>query len=173
MAEAERRGLAILAILAYTPAWATDGPELSGVPRDVGAWTRFCAAAATRYRDTIRAWELWNEPNLDRFWDGTREEYWERILIPGADAIHAAAPDALVAGPALAHLQSGDWHHWLLETLERAGDRLDVVTHHAYDRDGYGDLTDKLTGSTPFADDPPLWDVVAPSVREVLKEAGV
>jgi hypothetical protein len=173
VAAAERRGLAILGIIAFTPDWATDGPPLTGVPRDVDDWRRFCAAAANRYRDTIRTWEVWNEPNLDRFWAGTREEYWERILIPAADAIHGASPDARVAGPALAHLQSADWHHWLLATLERAGDRLDVVTHHVYDRDGYRDLTRKLTGSTTFADDPRFWDIVAPSVREVLKEAGV
>src|SRR5262245_58863640 len=33
---AAARGLSVLAILAYSPQWATDGPELAGVPRDVG-----------------------------------------------------------------------------------------------------------------------------------------
>ena len=171
VAAAQQRGLSILAIVAYTPGWATDGAEISGVPRDVEDWKAFCRKAAARYRGKIAAWELWNEPNLTKFWAGTRQQYWQQILIPGADAIKAADPQALIAGPALAHLQSRDWHHWLLETLQTAGDRLDVVTHHLYDGDSYRDVTTKLDGSTQFANNPSLWGLVAPSVREVLKYA--
>src|SRR5206468_1595789 len=94
-----------------------------------------------------------------------------QIIIPGADAVHAADPAAKVAGPALANVSSADWHHWLLQTLQHAGDHLDVVTHHLYDSDGYRDVTQKLAGSTRFGSQPDLWDVVAPSVREVLKAA--
>jgi hypothetical protein len=172
VAAAQQRGLSILAILAYTPQWATDGPEVTGVPRDAADWQDFCARAAKRYRGKIGAWEVWNEPDLPKFWAGSRQQYWDTILIPGADAIHGADPQAKVAGPALAHVGSADWHHWLLQTLQHAGDKLDVVTHHLYDGDGFGDVTQKLDGSTHFGNDPSLWDVVAPSVREVLKQAG-
>ena len=168
---AQQRGLSVLAIIAYTPQWATDGPEIAGVPRDVEDWKTFCTKAAKRYRGRIAAWEIWNEPNLTKFWAGTREQYWQQILIPGADAIHAVDPHALVAGPALAHVGSRDWHHWLLETLQTAGDKIDVVTHHLYDGDGSDDVTTKLDGSTQFGNNPGLWNVVAPSVREVLKAA--
>lgn len=171
VAAAQQRGLSILAIIAYTPGWATDGAEISGVPRDVEDWKTFCDKAAKRYRGKIAAWELWNEPNLEKFWAGSRQQYWQQILIPGADAIKAADQQALIAGPALAHLNSRDWHHWLLETLQTAGDRLDVVTHHLYDGDSYRDVTTKLDGSTQFGNKPSLWSLVAPSVREVLKYA--
>ncbi|HXT52519.1 MAG TPA: cellulase family glycosylhydrolase, partial [Thermoanaerobaculia bacterium] len=172
VAAAQQRGISVLAIIAYTPQWATDGPEISGVPRDAGDWATFCTKAAKRYRGRIAAWEIWNEPNLTKFWAGTRQQWWQQVLIPGADAIHAADPHALVAGPALAHLGSRDWHHWLLETLQTAGDKIDVVTHHLYDGDGSRDVTTKLDGSTQFGNNPGLWDVIAPSVREVLKAAG-
>ncbi len=172
VAAAEKRGLSILAIAGYTPQWATDGAEVNGVPRDVADWTSFCTKAAQRYRGRIAVWEVWNEPNLTKFWAGTRQQWWQQVLIPGADAIHAADPQAKVAGPALAHIGSRDWHHWLLETLQTAGDRIDVVTHHLYDGDSYGDVTTKLDGSTQFGSHPNLWNLVAPSVREVLKEAG-
>jgi hypothetical protein len=99
---ARARGLEILAILAYTPAWATDGPELSGVPREPWRWADFCRRAVTRYRGRIRAWEVWNEPNLERFWAGSREQYLEEILVPGVEAVRAADPDALATGPGLA-----------------------------------------------------------------------
>ena len=45
VAAAEQRGLSILAIIAYTPGWATDGAEIAGVPRDVADWTTFCTMA--------------------------------------------------------------------------------------------------------------------------------
>jgi hypothetical protein len=172
VAAAQQRGLSVLAIVAYTPQWATDGPEIAGVPRDADDWKTFCTKAAKRYRGRIAAWEIWNEPNLTKFWAGSRQQYWQQILIPGADAIHAADPQALVAGPALAHVGSRDWHHWLLETLQTAGDKIDVVTHHLYDGDGSRDVTTKLDGSTQFGNNPGLWNVIAPSVREVLKAAG-
>ena len=174
VAAAQARGLKILAIVAYTPGWATDGPPVAGVPRDVTDWEEFCFLAADRYADTIHAWEIWNEPNLDHFWDGTRSEYINLILRPGADAIRAADPDAQVGGPGLAHLVSGDqdWYRWLLEILQQAGDRFDFATHHAYDNDGRVDVTEKLNEDTLFGDDPDLWDLVPPSTREVLIEAG-
>lgn len=174
VAAAQARGLRVLAIIAYTPDWATDGPPISGVPSNVAEWEEFCFLAADRYAETIDAWEVWNEPNLDGFWDGTRSEYIDLILRSGADALRAADPDAQVGGPALAHLISGDqdWYRWLLEVLEQAGDRLDFATHHAYDSDGDEDVTEKLNADTVFGDDPDLWDLVPPSTREVLVEAG-
>jgi hypothetical protein len=172
VAAAESRGLQVLAILAYTPQWATDGPELAGVPRNPEHWRRFVERAVARYRGRIDAWEVWNEPNLPHFWAGTRRQYLDLILKPAAAAIHAGDPVARVAGPGLAHLESRDWYYWLLDVLLEAGDELDVVTHHLYDRDGHEDVTEKLDGSTPFANDPDFWPAVSPSVREVLKEAG-
>jgi glycosyl hydrolase family 39 (putative alpha-L-iduronidase)/Ig-like domain-containing protein len=173
-AAAHARGIEIYATLAYTPRWATSGPELTGVPADPGDWANFCFLAAQRYRNSIRYWGLWNEPNLDHFWAGTRQQYLDFILKPGADAIHAANPAAKVGGPDLAHLTASHevWFDWLRDTLEQAGDRLDFVTHHIYDNDGNGDVTDKLEDSTLFGDRPSFWGTAPPSVKEVLRYTG-
>ena len=119
VAGAEMRGLQVLGILAYTPAWATDGAPRTGVPRQTADWEDLCFRAAARYRGRVRAWEMWNEPNLDHFFAGSRTQYIERILKPGARAVRAADPGALVGGPGLAHLTSGDsdWYRWLVETV--------------------------------------------------------
>ncbi|HSN86376.1 MAG TPA: hypothetical protein VL025_06430, partial [Thermoanaerobaculia bacterium] len=98
-AEARERGIEIFASLVYSPDWATGGPTLIGVPDDPDEWADFCERAARRYRGTIRHWGLWNEPNLPHFWDGTRRQYIDLILKPGAAAIRAGNPDALVGGP--------------------------------------------------------------------------
>ncbi|MCU0233297.1 MAG: hypothetical protein MUE90_04605, partial [Thermoanaerobaculales bacterium] len=52
----EASGLRPYATLQATPAWATAGPEFSGVPRDPGDWQEFVYLAAARYRGRIPAW---------------------------------------------------------------------------------------------------------------------
>ncbi len=170
VAAAQARHLQVLGSILYTPAWATKDPTWVGVP-DVNAWSDFCRRAADRYKGSIRYWQLWNEPNQTEFWTGTREQYIDVILKPGADAIHAGNPNAQVGGPALAHLSSADWFDWLSDVLAKAGDHLDFVTHHVYDSSGNRNVTSKLNDSTLFGSTPGLWSVVAPSVREVLESS--
>jgi hypothetical protein len=169
--EARARGLEVYASLVGTPAWATDGAPWIGVPRDVADWRAFVSDSAKRYRGRVKAWGVWNEPNLGGFWAGSRAQYVDVLLRPAAEEIRKADPDALVCGPELAHLRSGgaDWYDWLVEVMRRAGDAIDVVTHHVYDRDGNGDVTKKLDASTAFGGDPSFWNLVPPSVREVLR----
>ncbi len=174
VAAASARGLSIYATLAYTPAWATDGPALIGVPRSVDDWTDICVRAADRYRGKIQVWGIWNEPNQDNFWAGSRNEYVEKILKPGSTAIRSADAAARIAGPDLAHLTAGDsdWYVWLREILQKASDRIDVVAHHLYDRDGARDVTKKLNADTQFGGSPSLWPLINPSLREVLRNTG-
>jgi hypothetical protein len=173
-AAAKARGLQVYATFAYTPAWATDGPEITGVPRNPDDWRRICFRAAKRYRGKINYWGMWNEPNLPRFWSGSRDQYIDVILKTGADAIHTGNPAAKVGGPDLAHLTSGDsdWYVWLRQSLLQAGDRLDFITHHLYDNDGNRDVTGKLDDGTLFGGRPSYWDAVPPSVREVIESTG-
>jgi polysaccharide biosynthesis protein PslG len=162
----EAQGIRAYATLQATPAWATDGREFSGVPRDPAQWQEFVYLAAARYRGRIPAWGMWNEPNLPRFWDGSRREYLDTILLPGALAVRAADPGALVCGPDLAHLSSADWDRWLREVIAEAGDVLDVVTHHVYPGGGgAGDVFEALH-------EPSFWDSYKPSVRKVLQDSG-
>ena len=174
VAAARARDLRVLALIAYTPAWATDGPELSGAPRHVSAWSDFCYRAASRYRNDITHWEVWNEPNLPGFWAGSRAAYIERILLPAARALHAANPDANVGGPALAHYtgKGRDWHAWLLDVLREAGAELDFLTHHVYDLEDSAGVLARIAGDTRFGDNPARWGEMAPSLREVLVQAG-
>ncbi len=172
--EARERDIEVFATLAYTPQWATSGPYFTGVPDSPDDWADFCSRAARRYKGQIRYWGLWNEPNLDHFWAGTRQQYLNTIVKRGAAAIHAADPGARVGGPDLAHLTSGDsdWYEWLRETLVQEGSSLDFVTHHVYDADGPRDVAKKLAGSTLFGNRPAFWGTVNPSLQEVLDYAG-
>ncbi len=163
---ARQRGLEIYATLAYSPEWATAGTPGPGVPRDSRDWARFCYRAARRYRGMVAAWGMWNEPNLTGFWEGSRHDYIELILLPGARAVHAADPGALVCAPDTAHLHSAHWDGWLRDVIEAAGSELDVVTHHVYPP---GSSHEPVT-SYLERDAANPWD--DPSVKKILQQAG-
>ncbi len=162
----EARGLRVFANVGATPIWATSGSEFSGRPNDPADWRDFCYVLASRYHDRVDAWGFWNEPNLPHFWEGDRSQYLHEILLPGIDAVRTVDPDAMVAGPDLAHLISADWDDWLYDVVSQTRELLDVVTHHAYPSDGTAsDVNDKLNEGGQYPWDPP-------SVRAVLDGAG-
>lgn len=162
----ESRGLRIFATVSGTPQWATAGSEFGGAPGDPADWRDFCYVLASRYAHRIDTWGFWNEPNLVHFWEGSRQQYLDEILRPGIEAVRTVDPEAMVAGPDLAHLSSADWDDWLGDIVSRTRDLLDVVTHHAYPSDGSSaDVGEKLNEGGQFPWDPP-------SVRSVLDDAG-
>jgi hypothetical protein len=164
--ELESRGLRSYATLSGTPQWATSGSEFNGVPDDPDDWREFCYIVASRYRGRVDAWGFWNEPNLEHFWQGSRTEYVEEILLPGLEAVAAADPRSLLVAPDLAHLSSGHWDDWLERVIDDAGLYLDVLAHHVYPSNGTsGDVTNKLAETPSYPWEPP-------SVRDVLDDAG-
>lgn len=60
--QAEENGITILPILNYDVPWATPAWK------HLDAWKEYVTRIVTRYRDQIRYWEVWNEPNLQGFW---------------------------------------------------------------------------------------------------------
>jgi hypothetical protein len=164
VAAADARGIHIFATIGHTPAWATAGVEGTGVPRSAADFYDVCFRAAQRYRDSIHYWGMWNEPNLSQFWAGTRSDYISLILNNGADAVHAADPQARACGPELAHLSSAKWDTWLADCINQSAGRLDVVTHHGY-ADNAAGITDKL-------DKAKVWPWDSLSVKQVLQNAG-
>ncbi|UCH34744.1 MAG: PQQ-binding-like beta-propeller repeat protein [Armatimonadota bacterium] len=62
-------GLNVLGLIGYSPGWASKSDEGNrGSEVDEHAWRRFVATTVNRYRDRIRYWEIWNEPNIPPFW---------------------------------------------------------------------------------------------------------
>lgn len=80
--------------------------------------------------DEVAQWafEVWNEPNLEVFWSGTRDEYL-RLYDESARAVKAVDPRLRVAGPATA---AGEWVEALAAHSRSAGVPLDVATSHTY-----------------------------------------
>jgi hypothetical protein len=101
---AQAHGINVLAALNSTPLWAAPPSLLpySARPDSVQAYGDFAAAAASRYRGRISAYEVWNEANSVLFWTPAPDpaQYTE-LLKAAYPRIKAADPSATVVGAGL------------------------------------------------------------------------
>jgi hypothetical protein len=134
--DARGRGLQVFLTLAYTPSWVprhgdTDGRSENDVPNGSAEWVDFVSDAVTHYRALgVTHFGLWNEPNLQGFFEGSVDEYAGVLVLPGAAAVRAACADCKVLGPELAHV--GEVDDWLEAALARTTGAWDIITHHSY-----------------------------------------
>ena len=129
----------------------------------------------------VRTWyfEVWNEPNLNSFWDGTRSQYFS-LYAATAQTIKSIDPHLRVGGPAtsnfvpddrfdgetedfthhLTHkvddLDSLNWHGvWIEAFLDYCAKHrlpLDFVSTHPYPTDFAFDQTGRMKGRTRNVD---------------------
>lgn len=177
---ARARGLRVYLTLAYTPAWVPRVARARGdtypgndEPMASAEWTAFVTEAVRHYRPLgVTHFGLWNEPNLNGFWEVAAglDPYVTKILVPGAAAVRAACADCRTLGPDLAHV--GDYHVFLDGVLQRAAGAFDILAHHTYA--GWPE-----TGTTILSGDNFLQSLEArrfpftrPALREVLDARG-
>jgi hypothetical protein len=113
-------------ILVYSPAWAAPEPSR---PPSAAAFGSFVQAAAKRYAGTIKYWEIWNEPNLGKYWNASAALYVSDLLVPAHQAIQAANPSAkvILGGPA------GPDMSWLNAVYTAGGGgSFDILAFHDY-----------------------------------------
>ncbi len=98
----------ILARIDNSPDWAAPGcydPAQSsmGPPRRTQDWVDFVKAFATRYKQRIRAYEIWNEPNLSREWcnQPPSAAAYTQFLKASYQAIKSVDPNAIVISAGL------------------------------------------------------------------------
>ena len=144
--DAEQNNKKILAILDYDVSWVHN--ETCGHPfvdangnrvfrrvvagdAEVAAFCEYVRQTVSYYKDSVGAWCIWNEPNLDdRFWSGTPQEFFT-LTKAAADAIREVAPDVVVMGGAFNTLVNNDiWTKGIFES--GAMDRIDYIAYHPY-----------------------------------------
>jgi hypothetical protein len=137
---AKARGLKVLPILAYTPAWARDADctRFSCPPRDPAQFAAFASAAVARYSSYgVTTWEVWNEPNLNQFWPTPDPVRYATLLATTSAAIKKADPQATVLVGGLAALENsapsiGPREFLNAVCLTGACTSADAVSYHPY-----------------------------------------
>ena len=81
-----------------------------------------------RYKDYIKYWEIWNEPDLPYAWNGSHADF-VRVMKTIYEAIKAADPEAKVAAMAL----DGGFAPFLDAVLAAGGGAyFDIYSDHTY-----------------------------------------
>ena len=104
-------GFQLLLSVVHAPDWTRSSELESGPPADYAEFGRFMEQLATRYRGRVAAYELWNEPNLAREWQGDTLDpaRFVALVAEGAQGVRAADPGALVisGAPAVTGINDG------------------------------------------------------------------
>lgn len=139
---ARARGLDVIALITYTPRWARpDGTRDKHPPERAEDFARFAALAADRYRPLgVHTFEIWNEPNIQAFWQPRPDpQRYAQLLRAASPAIREVHPEATVLSGGLAPAVDADDGDTVAPAtfLRRAydagaGQALDAVAVHPY-----------------------------------------
>lgn len=134
---AEKHGVNVLALLVFdnnaverNERGAEKGMYIA--PEDVPLYLEYIRRTVTRYKDRVYAWELWNEPDIPRFWDGPSGELYD-LIGQAAKTVRETDPNAILLGPAMTS-PLGVWSAEAIEHLHAIG-ALKHVNHptmHTY-----------------------------------------
>lgn len=97
-------GITLIPYICYTPSWNSTGDTTNfwnHTPKDYEQFGEFVGILVNRYKDRIKSWELWNEPDIKAYWSGTAEDLAKLVKI-GSQAVRKADPSAIVVCPGLA-----------------------------------------------------------------------
>lgn len=127
--------------VAKAPEWSRPTTEQDGPPSDFGNFQAFMNFLASRYQGRVAAYELWNEPNLQREWMGFPLDAGSlvELIRAGAAGVRAADPEAVLisAAPATTGINDGVTaidDRVFLQQMIAAGlpDVVDAIGAHPY-----------------------------------------
>jgi hypothetical protein len=118
----------IIARLEAPPSWSRfdgDARGAFGPPDDFADYADYVHSVASRYRDRIRFYQIWNEPNIYPEWGNQKVDPvgYTELLCVAYKAIKTADPEAVVISGAMAPtVELGTWN------IEYQGNNLmDVI----------------------------------------------
>ena len=98
IAQAKEKNIQVLLSVAKAPEWSRPTAEMDGPPSDPTLYQAFMERLASRYQGQVSAYELWNEPNLQREWNGfpLSAADFVSLIQAGANGAKAADPQAIL-----------------------------------------------------------------------------
>jgi hypothetical protein len=142
---AAQRGMTVLPAVFHTPPWAAEKPGVQSPPANDADYAAFLTALVGRYGPSgslwtehpsvpklpIRAWSVWNEPDLKPFFDpsGPWPARYVKLLRAGHDALKAADPGCSVV---LAGLPQASWKELEKVYAAGGGGLFDIADVHPY-----------------------------------------
>lgn len=152
ISDLKREGFGIVGTLDRTALWASTGKNdpktewsnfygaYSYFPEDWSTWEKYVSSVVTHYKDDIRYWQIWNEPDIPFLVPPagiSNASAYDTIVRKTAPLVRRNNPEATLLG-GVAHIR----HTFLgpgrqkdfLEEMEKlkADENLDIFTFHHY-----------------------------------------
>ena len=107
----------------------------AGMPKSdeaLQAWDKWVAALVNRYKDKVKDWEVWNEPNFSDNTENTPEKT-AMLNIRTAEIIKSIQPEARISGLSLGHISLGYTEAFAKVLFEKGKMNLfDNMVYHDY-----------------------------------------
>jgi hypothetical protein len=126
-------GIEPLALLLYgNPYLFGEENAVYVAPNHKTAWFNYVNTTVRRYQSQIKYWELWNEPNLDVFWSGPDQEFFE-LLEETAEFVQNINNSLILVSPGISGSDPPYLRKLIAEIGEDDFNRLfDVMAFHPY-----------------------------------------
>ena len=171
---AHSKHLKVLPILDFTPRWArsSDCASNACAPSDPAQFAQFAAAAAARYAPLgVHTWEIWNEPNINRFWQPAPDAAaYAKLLTAAYASIKKVDPAATVISGGLA---SADTHNGNIAPIEFLNSMYQNGAAGSFDALGFHPYSFPVPASYPKPWN--AWQQMAntnPSLLSVMEKHG-
>jgi polysaccharide biosynthesis protein PslG len=170
----EAAGMNADLIIDNTPPWArTEAADVIwGEPSSASIYARFAGEVAARYGPTgVRAYEIWNEPNVQAFWQPVpNPTLYTAMLKDSYAAIKAVEPNSIVISGGLApavNSSTGIAPVTFLKDMYADGAQgsFDALGDHAYSFPALPDTYEIWSGWSQM-------DETSPSLRSVMTANG-
>jgi hypothetical protein len=117
-----------MAILAYDVSWLPHSKPDHISKEDLPLYLEYVRQTVQHYRGKVDVWEIWNEPNLSRFWKGSREDFFT-LVKETAKVIRESDPKATIAACGFFRVPSG-----LIKKMFAQGvfTNIDLISFHPY-----------------------------------------
>jgi hypothetical protein len=127
-------------------------------------WGDFVYTVVSRYKDRVKHWEMWNEPEWSYFWTGSDGDY-ARLLKVGYQATKAACPDCTVLFGGLHYWADRSFYERVLDILNDDPQAavnnyfFDVMSLHLYSRSStvYDEVTEIRGRMSVYVPEHPIW----------------
>jgi hypothetical protein len=117
---AKRNGITVYGIAGYWAPWTKPYTE-----EGIDDYLKYLRAMVGHYRDDIKYWEIWNEPNIF-FWQGPKETY-AKLISKSYAVIREVDPEAKVLGLSTAGVDMK-----FIEQMLALNAPFDILTIHPY-----------------------------------------
>lgn len=123
-----RQKMDALPILSYSAIWSPD--RCPATPDDIRDYANYVFLAVNRYKDKVKCWEVWNEPNIPTFWKPEPNVAAYSLMLKAAyEAAHKADPGCVIVGGATSETDI----NWFLGIAEHGALHcMDVASFHPY-----------------------------------------